>query len=105
MVEQLRQQGLKAEIRDVFAAQSLMGLAEVLQRAEEGTQWSAPDNLIPEGCTAITPDMLPLVQLTQTEINTIASRVPGGVANIQDIYPLAPLQQGDSVPPSAQYGQ
>ena len=93
LVEKLRQQGLKAEIRDVFAAHSLMGLAEVLQRVE-GTQWSTPANLIPEGCTAITPDMLPLVQLTQTDIDMVASRVPGGAANIQDIYPLAPLQQG-----------
>ena len=93
LVEKLRQQGLKAEIRDVFAAHSLMGLAEVLQRVE-GTQWSTPANLIPEGCTAITPDMLPLVQLTQTEIDTISAQVPGGAANIQDIYPLAPLQQG-----------
>lgn len=53
-----------------------------------------PANLITAQTARLTPEMLPLIDLTQADIDSLVAQVPGGVANIQDIYALTPLQQG-----------
>src|SRR6185312_8678908 len=91
MLERLRRVGLSAEVRRVFESPTPSDLASTLLHGQ-GEAIEIPPNLIPEGCERITPEMLPLVQ--QEHIDRIARQVPGGAANIQDIYPLAPLQEG-----------
>src|ERR1051325_4053608 len=59
-----------------------------------GREIVVPANGIAANCTYITPDMLSLLQLDQASIERIVATVPGGAANVQDIYPLAPLQEG-----------
>jgi amino acid adenylation domain-containing protein len=91
LIERLRQHQLKVDVRRLFAAPVLCTLAAGVER--EGGE-TVPPNLIQPGCVAITPEMLPLVDLRQRDIDLIVAQVPGGIANIQDIYALAPLQDG-----------
>ncbi|UZE89389.1 amino acid adenylation domain-containing protein [Pseudomonas viciae] len=93
LIERLREQGLNANVRMVFSAPSLRELALALTTSTNPV-FQAPANRIPDACLALTPQMLPLVDLTSAQLEHIVAAVPGGAQNIQDIYPLAPLQQG-----------
>src|SRR5262249_15029890 len=96
LMERMRRQGLYADIRTLFTQPTLAGLAQAVRQAQEAgwSEVAVPPNGIEPGCKVITPEMLPLVQLTQEQIDQIVQSVPGGAANLQDIYPLAPLQEG-----------
>jgi amino acid adenylation domain-containing protein/thioester reductase-like protein len=93
MMERLRRIGMSAGLRTVYESPTLAALAAALTGAVAARS-DVPPNLIPAGCTAITPQMLTLIDLKPEHIERIASTVPGGAGNIQDIYPLAPLQEG-----------
>ncbi|MEI7382470.1 amino acid adenylation domain-containing protein, partial [Pectobacterium versatile] len=94
LIERLRNQGKTLDVRSAFSSPILYEMARTIQAHQSDDVLVIPPNLIRQDCTTITPDQLPLVALSQFEIDTIVSMVPGGVANIQDIYPLAPLQEG-----------
>ncbi|WP_440531934.1 amino acid adenylation domain-containing protein [Variovorax sp. YR566] len=93
LVERMQREGLEVDIRHLFAEPTLSALAARVAQTGQGAT-PVPANAIPAQCEHITPQMLPLVQLSQAQIELIASNVPGGMRNVQDIYPLAPLQEG-----------
>jgi len=92
LIAKLQQQGYGANVRDVFSTNNLQALAQCI-RCDE-VVFQAPKNLISEHCQHITPELLPLVDLSQSDIDVICENIVGGAANIQDIYPLGPLQKG-----------
>ncbi|MYM28287.1 amino acid adenylation domain-containing protein [Duganella sp. CY15W] len=96
LVEQLRRRDWFIDIRALFAQPALSALAEAIRQGQQLglAEVDVPANAIPPHCTAIQPGMLPLIQLDAVQIDRIVQATPGGAANIQDIYPLAPLQEG-----------
>ena len=92
LIERMRRNGLHANVRMLFTTPTLADLAAALGMASE--EVDVPPNRIPAQAEIITPEMLPLVKLTAEEIECIVSGVVGGASNVQDIYPLAPLQEG-----------
>ncbi|MBD2816502.1 non-ribosomal peptide synthetase, partial [Xenorhabdus sp. Flor] len=91
MIERLRQQGLTLTARELFRSPVLSDLAQTLGQHQT---IEIPPNVITPATQQLTPAMLPLVDLTQEDIDHIVRQVPGGIANIQDIYALSPLQDG-----------
>ncbi|MFL5802017.1 MAG: amino acid adenylation domain-containing protein, partial [Roseiflexaceae bacterium] len=93
LIERMRREGLTLDVRTLFASPTLQALAEAVA-GETDAPVAIPSNRILPESQMITPEMLPLVELAQAEIDRIVAGVPGGAVNVQDIYPLAPLQEG-----------
>ncbi|MCG1019691.1 amino acid adenylation domain-containing protein, partial [Mycetohabitans sp. B4] len=91
LIERLRRVDLELSVRTLFDTPVLSVLAQSLGQHRDV---AVSANRITRETTALTPDLLPLIELTQAEIDRIVQQVPDGVANIQDIYALSPLQDG-----------
>ena len=94
LLERVRSQGWEMPVRSLFQHPQLESFARVIVTEDGQGKIEVPLNLIPADCESITPEMVTLIDLTPEEIATIEASVPGGAVNIQDIYPLAPLQKG-----------
>ncbi|SEB35185.1 amino acid adenylation domain-containing protein [Tenacibaculum sp. MAR_2009_124] len=80
------------QVKDLFSNPTIESLSKKV--SSEGEFYEVPANGIIEGIDSITPEMVPLLDFVQEDIDKVVSKIPNGVANIQDIYPLSPLQEG-----------
>ncbi|MBL4671546.1 MAG: AMP-binding protein, partial [Arenicella sp.] len=100
VISGLQQAGLEIEIRDLLTAPNLGELARVADQKAGFSRYIVPANIIVNGCTQLTLEMLPLLSMvaertiSQSGLDSLVLKVPGGVSNIQDIYPLSPTQEG-----------
>ncbi|KAG0197423.1 hypothetical protein BGX28_009095, partial [Mortierella sp. GBA30] len=91
LIARLHRLGYSVSVHAIFESPTLSVLAQSIGHHVDVV---IPPNLITRDTTKITPEMLPLVDLDQKDIDQIVDHVPGCVANIQDIYALSPLQDG-----------
>ncbi|MFC0039499.1 non-ribosomal peptide synthetase [Actinomadura rayongensis] len=73
----LRDRGVHCDPVDVLRARSIKAIADA----------AAPETSPGEADA-------PLMSVTEDERATVAAAVPGGAENVQDAYPLAPMQEG-----------
>ncbi|WP_164723270.1 non-ribosomal peptide synthetase [Chryseobacterium aureum] len=92
LIARIRKLGYTVNISEFYTEPTIAHLSTKLRSSEQG--YKVPENRIVEGSEHITPSMVTLVDLSQKELDMIMNHVPGGGANIQDIYPLSPLQEG-----------
>lgn len=94
MLQRLRENGLTVDAQMAFAHPTLSALAATMAVAPRSASPGVPAGGVPEGCTAITPAMFPLLDISAPDLERILLDVPGGAPNVEDIYPLLPLQEG-----------
>ncbi|API57491.1 hypothetical protein BMW22_38695 (plasmid) [Rhizobium leguminosarum] len=86
LMERLRRLSLGVEVRTLFARPVLADLAASLGSHHEV---AVPANLITEHSTAITPQMLPLIELAQPEIDRIVATFPAARQHPGHLWPVA----------------
>ncbi|WP_222104900.1 non-ribosomal peptide synthetase, partial [Flavobacterium anhuiense] len=92
LISRLQKLDFHIGVKDIFAGPTIALMSERLSSLS--LVYRVPENGIGVDGYTITPSMVPLVDLTQSELDHITNTVIGGVSNIQDIYPLSPLQEG-----------
>ncbi|MDO5977225.1 non-ribosomal peptide synthetase/type I polyketide synthase, partial [Flavivirga jejuensis] len=92
LIAQIQKIDFQISVKDIFENPTIRELA--LELSVLSPVYQVPDNYIDVDCKYITPDMLPLVDFNQSDLDIIMDDALGGVTNIQDIYPLSPLQEG-----------
>lgn len=94
MLERLRRTGFSTDVRCIFEHPVLSKLCCAISPIGADRPTELLPNRIPHDSAVITPQMLPLVHLEPVHISEITRSTRGGATNVQDVYPLSPLQEG-----------
>ena len=92
VIERLRRAGLSVDFHALFSMPTVAELAS-LAAAEHKVAWATAVES-PMAIGRISPELPPLVKLSQEEIDQLVAIIPGGIGNLQDVYPLVPIQEG-----------
>ncbi|WP_143569897.1 non-ribosomal peptide synthetase, partial [Tenacibaculum agarivorans] len=92
LISRLQKLNYHVEVQDIFSNSTIEAIGEKI--SSEYTAYQVPENGITIGTDRIVPEMVPLLDFEQEDIDTVISYIDGGIANIQDMYPLSPLQKG-----------
>lgn len=91
MRSQVLQAGYELPLRAIYQTPSLSALAAEMTKVSNTQVTKTSDLPLSQ---RLTPQAFPLLDLTQQDIDLLCSKVKGGAENLQDIYPLSPLQEG-----------
>ncbi|SEC23103.1 amino acid adenylation domain-containing protein [Tenacibaculum sp. MAR_2009_124] len=92
LISRIQKLDLHIEIKDVFTDATIAGISQRVTSLEE--MYKVPENGITKTTERIIPSMVPLLDFEQEDLDLLVSQVEGGVSNIEDMYPLSPLQEG-----------
>ncbi|WP_410169458.1 AMP-binding protein, partial [Actinacidiphila rubida] len=90
LMERLRARGAAVDIRTLFAEPTVAGIAAAAAPAAI----DVPPCRVPPSAARITARMVPFAGLTTEQLDAVVAPLAGGAANVADVYPLAPLQEG-----------
>ncbi len=92
LIAQLHKINLSISVKDIFEDPTITGISERVVSSKPLHE--VPVNGIQKETNYITPSMVPLLSFDQKDLNNVVDKIKGGVTNIQDMYPLSPLQEG-----------
>ncbi|CAM1358028.1 amino acid adenylation domain-containing protein [Tenacibaculum xiamenense] len=92
LISRIQKTGLHIEIKDVFTDATVAGIGERVVSLD--SLYKVPENGITTSTERIIPSMVPLLDFDQEDLDLAVSQIEGGVSNIEDMYPLSPLQEG-----------
>ncbi len=92
LIARVQKIGYHIAVRDIFLNPCIVGITEKMVLSS--SMYITPPNGITRDSKEITPEMVPLLNFDQQGIDAVVAQIDGGVANIEDMYPLSPLQEG-----------